>query len=670
MVAAATTENPVPLIYQPLSPDAILPAGGLAFRITVNGTGFVSGSTVQWNGSSRATTFVSNSKLTATVLATDVAHFSSASVTVANPPPGGGTSNALSFEITRPTSSVALITTSAFAAGSGPDSVATGDFNGDGKLDLAVANSSGNNVSIFLGKGDGTFQSAVDYSVGTAPGSIAVGDFNGDGKLDLATTNNVDNNVSILLGNGDGTFQTALTSSFVGVNPGSLAVGDINSDGKLDLVVGSNGATGGISSVSVLLGNGDGTFEPPLQYTAGPGVFSVAVADFNGDGKLDLAVVTVGTGLSVLLGNGNGTFQPPVSYPAGPVPVSLTVGDFNADGKLDLAVANIPSGNTGPSVVSVLVGNGDGTFQPSVEYPSGSGTYIGSSSVTLGDFNGDGKLDLAVANQGSSNRVSILLGNGDGTFQSAVDYPGGSAVMATGDFNGDGRLDLAILGAAGVSLMLQPGLASGTDAVLSPTSLNFDSQLLNTTSPAQSIQLANYGTTTLNIAGIVASTNYAESTTCSSSLVAGASCFITISFTPGAIGPLNGTLTITDSAPGSPHSVPLSGTGTEVQLSATSIRFGCEYLPGPNGPIYFCTGPQVVTVTNVGATSLVFTGIAVTGPVTQTNTCVAPLALGQSCKITVTWSSTHNVGNGVLSLTDNGGGSPQTVPITAFVQRR
>jgi hypothetical protein len=671
-VSAAAAANPVPLIYQPLSPDAIVPGGAQPFNITVHGTGFAAGAIVKWNGIARATTFVSNSKLTATVLPSDVAKFNTASVTVFNPTPGGGTSNAIFFGTTRPTSSVALSATSAFPAGSGPDSVAVGDFNGDGKLDLAVANASSNKVSIFLGNGDGSFQAAVNYAVGSIPTSVVVGDFNGDGRLDLATTNSADNNVSILLGKGDGTFQTALTSPFAGTNLSSLAVGDVNNDGKLDLVVGSSGATPGVSGINILLGNGDGSFQPALHSDAGFGVdYSVAVADFNHDGNLDLAVINVGTGVSVLLGNGDGTFQPPVSYAAGPVPISLAVGDFDGDGKLDLAVSNIPAGNTGPNVVSVLLGNGDGTFKPHVDYNVGSyAKYTSFSSVTLGDFNGDGQLDLALANQGSSNSASILLGNGDGTFQSAVDYPGGTSVMAAGDFNGDGRLDLAILGAQGASLLLQPGLVSGSDAILLPTSLTFASQLLATNSPAQTVQLTNYGTATLNIAGIAVTTNYSETNTCGTTLAAGASCFFSVTFTPGALDTLTGTLTITDDAPGSPQTVSLSGLGTEVALSPPSLSFSCVTVPGPNGPVYVCSGPQQVTVTNAGPTALVISAITITGPFSQTNTCVASLGMGQSCSITVTWASPHNGGSGVLSITDNGGASPQAAPLSAFVQRR
>jgi hypothetical protein len=635
----------------------------LAFKLTVNGTGFVSGSTVKWNGSARATSFVSNSNLTATIMASDVAQSNTASVTVVNPAPGGGTSNAIFFEITRPTTSVAMNSTPGLASSSGIAPMASGDFNGDGKLDLVATNPNGN-ISVLLGQGDGTFQAPVDYPAGVGPTAIAVGDFNGDGKLDLVVANTHSNNVSVLLGNGDGTFQPAV-EFVVGSDPRSVAVGDFNGDGKLDIVVGNSGATSGISNLSVLLGNGDGTLQPALTYDAGFGITSVAVGDFNGDDKLDLAVVNFGSNVSILLGNGDGTFQSAVNYVAGPVPLSVAVGDFNGDGKLDMAVANIPSGNTGPTVVSVLLGNGDGTFQSPADY--GTGSIPNSATVALGDFNGDGKLDMAVTGYHGTNDVSILLGNGDGTFQSAVNYADESSSLVVGDFNGDGRLDIAL--DDGI-VLLQPGLVSGQDAILSPNTLTFAAQLLSTTSPAQSIQLTNYGTATLNIAGITVTPNYNETDTCGSSLPAGASCFISVTFTPSALGTLSGTLSLNDDAPGSPQTVSLSGMGTEVELSPTSLRFGCAYQPGPNGLFYFCSGPQGVTVTNVGPTTLVISAITITGPLSESNTCVTSLGQGQSCTITVTWPSSHNVGNGILSISDNGGASPQTVPLSTFAQRR
>jgi hypothetical protein len=226
---------PVPFINQPLYPAAAAP-GGHAFTIIVNGTGFVSGSVVTWNGSALPTTFVNSDQLTAAVPAADIANPGTAWVTVWN---GGVNSNVAYFEITYPRVSVSFQPVLNFYAGANPNSVAVGDFNGDGKLDLAIAD--GLEVMVLLGNGDGTFLPAVAYVAGKQPLSVAVGDFNGDGKLDLVVANDGSNNVSVLLGNGDGTFQ-AVGNYAVGLYPISVAVGDFNGDGKLDFVVANDGS--------------------------------------------------------------------------------------------------------------------------------------------------------------------------------------------------------------------------------------------------------------------------------------------------------------------------------------------------------------------------------------------------------------------------------------------
>ena len=294
MIASPGAANPVPLISQPLVPDAVAP-GGPEFTLTVNGTGFVSGSVVNWNGGARATAFVSNSQLTASILASDIATASTGSLTVVNPSPGGGTSNVVFFPITSPTSSVSL-SRSDYATGSTPDSVATADFNGDGKLDLSVVNFGDNTVSILLGNGDGTFQAQVDYATATDPSWVAVGDFNKDGKMDLAVANGTDssgNMVSVLLGNGDGTFQARVDyQAGRGSFPAnSVALGDFNRDGNLDVAVGNYGPDFLTGSVSILLGNGDGTFQAHMDYLAGINPVGVLVGDFNRDNNLDLAVL-------------------------------------------------------------------------------------------------------------------------------------------------------------------------------------------------------------------------------------------------------------------------------------------------------------------------------------------------------------------------------------------
>ncbi|PYJ96746.1 MAG: VCBS repeat-containing protein [Verrucomicrobia bacterium] len=394
-----------------------------------------------------------------------------------------------------------------YGAGTGPGSVAVGDFNGDGKPDLAVANIGSlrdnytdGNVSVLLGNGDGTFRSAVDYGAGSVPRSVTVGDFNGDGKLDLAVANLYSDNLSVLLGKGDGTFQPAVnyvTGTYpFSVYPVSIAAGDFNGDSKPDLAVAN--ITG---NVSVLLGRGDGTFETAVNYLAGADLHSVTVADFNGDGKLDLAVAgyagvsllpgdgsgTFQTALNyggephfaavgdfngdgkadlvvadndpdnvrVLLGNGDGTFRASAYYWTGKYPGSIAVDDLNADGKADLAVAN--SGG-----ISVLLGKGDGTFRSAVNYAAGTNPQ----SVTVGHFNGDGRPDLAVANLESGN-VSVLLGNGDGTFPAVANYKVGGLprAVAVGDFNKDGEADLAVATEAGVPVILGNGDGSFQAAV-------------------------------------------------------------------------------------------------------------------------------------------------------------------------------------------------------------
>ena len=328
------------------------------------------------------------------------------------------------------------VTSQTPSTGGSPRSVTIGDFNGDGIADLAIANYDGG-VTVLLGKGDGTFTAAASPATGIWPVSLASADFNGDGKLDLAVPNLGSDTVTILLGKGDGTF-TAAASAGTGSGPCAIAVGDFNGDGIPDLVVANAGSNSGPSPVTVLLGKGDGTFIAAASPAAGVGPVSVAVGDFNGDGKMDLAVANeFSDSVTVLLGKGDGTFTGAASPVTGKYPKFVVVGDFNGDGKMDLAVSN-----QGDDNLTILLGKGDGTFTAAASPLVGSEPQ----SIGIGDFNGDGKLDLAVANAGDST-LTILLGNGDGTFTAAVNpVPVDNQFAAVADFNGDGAPDLAVTG--------------------------------------------------------------------------------------------------------------------------------------------------------------------------------------------------------------------------------
>ena len=339
-----------------------------------------------------------------------------------------------------------------FGIGSSPRSVAVGDFNGDGTLDLAVPNFFGNTVSILLGTGTGSFGAKTDFGTGSNPASVAVGDFNGDGEIDLAVSNWGGDTVSILLGMATGSFG-AKTDFGTGYAPASVAVGDFNGDGKLDLAVANPGDFFSFSpeTVSILLGTGTGSFGAKTDFGTDSIPLSVAVGDFNGDGNLDLAVGNDSGTVSILLGTGTGSFGAKTDFGTGPDSISVAVGDFNGDGNLDLAVAN-----QGSETVSILLGAGTGSFGAKTDFSTGSGPE----SVAVGDFNGDGKLDLAVANTNNTT-VSILLGTGAGSFGARTDFGVGDSPfsVAVGDFNGDGKLDLAVanIHSDTVSILLNTG---------------------------------------------------------------------------------------------------------------------------------------------------------------------------------------------------------------------
>ncbi len=331
-----------------------------------------------------------------------------------------------------------------YGVGTEPVSVAVGDFNGDGNLDIAVANSKDNTVSILIGTGTGGFQPHVDYSTGLNPRSMAIADLNGDGKLDLVTANVTSNSISVLLNNGDGTFGSK-SDYATGLGPQWVILADFNGDHKLDVAVANSSA----NTVSVLLGDGAGKFGAHSDFATDTRPVSIAAGDLNRDGKMDLVVAqnlgkNLISGVGVLLGRGDGTFQPIVQYTTGSQPAGILVADVNADSIPDVVVsaANTvtpgPIGFLLPGGVSVFIGKGDGTLTPQVSYATGAGC----SAVIAADVNRDGVVDLVTANV-DDNSATVLAGQGGGKFSlSSVVSKTVSFGLGVGDFNHDGAFDL------------------------------------------------------------------------------------------------------------------------------------------------------------------------------------------------------------------------------------
>jgi hypothetical protein len=583
-----------------------------------------------------------------------------------------------------------------------PQSIFAADFNGDGIPDLAIGRDD-YTISIFLGSGDGHFSLVSDnYPAYETP--AAVGDFNGDGKIDLLTYTYGDQDVGLIifLGNGDGTFK--LGSSVADIYNASIpALGDFNHDGKLDIAIATLDSYEGAEVLDIFLGNGDGTFQKPVSY---PNTYeyqpSTVLADVNRDDIPDL----ITNGICVFLGNPDGTFQQ--GQCLNTAAQQLATGDFNGDGKVDL-VTLMEGGD-----ILILLGNGDGTFQSPITIAE---PFSYSSGFMIGDFNQDGKLDLLNTEDNYPNYQSVLylqspasavptnlsFGNqsvGVGslpqstTFTNITNKPLTIGSISIGGVNAadfsqtnncpktlppnsscqfqvtftptalgarSAFLNATFRGTNAAQSVPLSGIGVTITVSLAPSKLHFGTDLVNNSSPEQSVKLTSIGTYQVDIQSISTSGAFSQTNDCPSQLYPSYSCVIKVTFDPQQPGPNKGDLTVTDNATGSPQIVNLHGTGTVVELVPMGINFGTEQVGSKSSPVH-------VALTNTGSAVLHISQITFTGKdpadFQQTNNCGSSIPAGGRCTIKVVFAPTvKGYRQANLSVMDDGGGSPQNVEL-------
>ena len=587
-----------------------------------------------------------------------------------------------------------------FGAGTQPASVVSADVNGDGKPDLVVANQGSSNVSVLLnttlpGAASPSYAAQQPFTTGTGPQSVAVADVNGDGKRDLVVANQGANTISVLLNT---TAPGAATPSYAsqqpfpaGTAPQSVAVGDLNGDGVADVAAVNTG--GGISVLlnTTAPGAVTSSFAAAQPFTAGTSGRSITAADLNGDGRLDLVALSPADGTVLVLFNTTAPGATTASFTAaqafatvtgnpGSNPYAVVAADVNGDGRRDLIISNVGSASVSVLLNSTVAGSNTPGFLAAQGFGVGTNPH----GVSAADVDGDGKLDLLVAN-GAGNTVSVLRnttapGATTPSFASHQDFAvgAGSTGLGVTDGNGDGRPDLVVANAtdSNVSVLLSAqyvatvGMsATGTihydvpqtKITLDKTTLAFGSQPVATSSSPQTVTVTNSGTAPLNVGGVTVNgsnpSDFSQTNTCTSGAIApNDSCTINVTFTPSAINTRSASLNIASNDPTGTKSVALSGSGTAagVAFNPTSLSFG-------NQPVGSTSAIKTITLTNNGNGTLNINSILASGDFAQSNDCTASLAVSANCTISVTFHPTAGgTRNGTVSVSSNAPGSPHT----------
>ncbi len=588
-----------------------------------------------------------------------------------------------------------LSNTTSYDAGSVFESMVVGQFNADTKPDAIFighdVNDSNSTLEFAPGNGDGTFAApvAIDATLIT-PAYLIAADFNGDGKLDLvvadAGTPNSDFDfpnpiIKIYIGNGDGTFKTPVVFTLDVNQYGSadgeigLAVADLRGNGHLDIVAGGDEQSGPNTDelnpyegfYQVFLGNGDGTFQKQTVVTPAVGLNGQIVsADINRDGKVDL-LVSLDTDLILFEGNGDGTLGSPSLIQVPGEPDEIALADLNGDGYPDLVTIgggispalNVPAVpllgttiDTSTALTSSASQAAPGasiTFTATVTPASGTKVPTG----TVGFFDGGTELGTGTLN-----------GSGVATYTTTALALGTHSIVAT--YNGDASFTIS----SSDTLTITISNTTVPTTTLSPTSLTFSSQGLNTQSSAQSITLSDTNATALTISSIsftgANAGDFAQTNTCGSGIAGNTSCTISVTFKPSASGSRSATLSIADNASGSPQTVALTGTGaaatTTVTVAPTSLTFASQTLNTTSTA-------QTATITNTGSGAVTISSIAATGTnagdFSVSNNCNGSVAVSSMCTVSVTFKPTASgARSAAVTITDNATGSPQTITLT------